>query len=132
MKMKMSLGVFAQGCKPKRATMDVSREPDAASSARRRRERRLRAWWRHEQFAMPPMAAPAPVFEYVAPALVIENIAPVPAVIFDAASQQLPPVYITANVTTDVNLDVTSLVNPQPVLLWRGSAPQVVFLTSYL
>ena len=32
--------------------------------------------------------APAPVFDYVAPALVIENIAPVPAETFDAPSQQ--------------------------------------------
>ena len=45
-------------------------------------------------------AAPAPVFEYVAP------------------SQQLPPVYTTATVDTDVNLDITGLVNPQfPALL---------------
>ena len=32
--------------------MDVAREHHADSSARRRRERRLRAWFRHEQFAI--------------------------------------------------------------------------------
>ena len=60
-------------------------------------------------------ATPAslPVTEYVVPAPVIENIAPAPAVIFDAPSQQLPPVYTTATVATDVNLDITGLVSPQ-------------------
>ena len=38
--------------KPERATMDIAREPDGAGSARRRRDRRLRAWWRREQFAI--------------------------------------------------------------------------------
>ena len=32
--------------------MDVAREPHVDGSARRRRERRLRAWFRHEQFAI--------------------------------------------------------------------------------
>ena len=50
-------------------------------------------------------AAPAPVFKYVAPAPVIEN-APALAAIFDAPSQQLPPVYTTATVAADVNLDI--------------------------
>ena len=153
--------------------MDVAREPDVAGSTRRRRERRLRAWWRHEQFAIrcavacashhshmrvtsvatqtddevfaasfaatasPAVTyaatrasiathvAPAPVFEHVTPAPVIENIAL--AVIFGAPSQQLLLVYITSNVTTDVNLDVTGLVNPQfSSTAAEGSAPQVV------
>ena len=66
-------------------------------------------------------AAPAPVFEYVAPAPVIEYIAPAPAVTYDAPSQQLPPVYTMTTVTTDVNLDIIGLVNPQfsSFLLWR-------------
>ena len=32
--------------------MDVAREPDVVAGSVRRRERRLRAWWRHEQFAI--------------------------------------------------------------------------------
>ena len=48
---------FAQRCSlvltrcKAQATMDA-REPYVVVSARRRRERRLRAWWRHEQFAI--------------------------------------------------------------------------------
>ena len=126
----------------------VAREPRVAGSARRGRERRLRAWWRHEQFAFrcalasahhhshmrmasvaaqtddempaapcaataslvaifaatPAPAAPAPEFDYVAPTLVMESIAPAPAVILPEPSQQLPPVFSTATVVTGVNL----------------------------
>ena len=60
------------------------------------------------------------MFEYVAPAPVTEYIAPAPAVTSDAHSQQLPPVYTTTTVTTEVNLDTTDLVHPQfPFLLLR-------------
>ena len=68
------------------------------------------------------IVAPAPavtytasvlLFEYVAPAPVIEYIAPAPAVTSDIPTQQLPPVYTTTTVTTDDNLDMTSLVYPQ-------------------
>ncbi len=72
-------------------------------------------------------AAPAPVFEYVAPAPVTGYIAPALAVTSDAPSQQLPLVYTTANVDTDVNLDITSLVNPQfSTSAVETSAPQVI------
>ena len=47
---------------------------------------------------------------YVAPAPVIENIAPAPALTSDAHCQQLPPVYTTTTVTTDNSLDMTGLV----------------------
>ena len=53
------------------------------------------------------------VFEYAAPALVTEHIAPAPAVTSDAHSQQLPPVYTMTAVTTDDNLDITGLMCPQ-------------------
>ena len=43
---------FRPVAKPKRATMDVAREPHVVGSARRRRERRLRTWLRHEQVAI--------------------------------------------------------------------------------
>ena len=55
-------------------------------------------------------AALAPVFEYVTPAPVKDNIAPALAAIFDAPSQQLPLVHTTATVATDV-LDIVGLVN---------------------
>ena len=150
--------------------MDVAREPHVAGSAQRRRERRLRAWWRHEQspsdarslashhshmrvtsvttqtdfvlaatyaataspaethaatpapspvieYVVPAPAvnyvAPAPVIEYLSSAPVTEHIAPAPAVTLSAPRQQLPPVYTTTTVTTDVNLHFTGLVKPQ-------------------
>ena len=60
-------------------------------------------------------AAPASVhvIEYVTPALVMVNIAPVPAVTSDVPSQQLPPACTTTTDTADDNLDVTGLVYPQ-------------------
>ena len=42
-----------------------------------------------------------------------DYIAPAPAVTYVVPSQQLPPVYTTTTVTTDDNLDMTGLVNPQ-------------------
>ena len=53
------------------------------------------------------------VIGYVTPSLVLENIAPAPAVTSDVHSQQLPPVYTTTTVTTDDNLDITGLMYPQ-------------------
>ena len=70
-------------------------------------------------------SAQSPVIEYVAPAPVMEYIAPAPAVTYDAPSQQLPPTYTTTTVTTDVNLDITSMVNPQ-FSSTVVDAPQVV------
>ena len=77
--------------------------------------------------ATPANAAPAPVFEYVAPAPVMEKIAPAPAVILLVPSEQLPPVFSTATVATDVNLDITSLVSQQfSSTAVETSAPQVI------
>ena len=50
---------------------------------------------------------------YVTPALVVECVAPAPAVTYVVPSQQLPPVYTTTTVTSDGNLDLISLVYPQ-------------------
>ena len=72
-------------------------------------------------------AASAPVFEYVAPAPLIEYIAPAPAMIYAAPSQQLPPAYTMTTLTTDVNFDISGLVNPQfSISVVEASAPQVV------
>ena len=45
---------------------------------------------------------PAPVIEYMSSAPVIECVAPAPAVTYVVPSQQLPPVYSTTTVTTDL------------------------------
>ena len=58
-------------------------------------------------------AATVPVFEYVSPAPLIDYIAPALAVTYVVPIQQLPPVYTTTTVTTDDNLAMTGLVNPQ-------------------
>ena len=91
-----------------------------------------------------PFAAPAPVteyvalgpadtyathlvIEYVAPSPVIEYIARAPAASCSAPSQQFPPAYTMAAVTTGVNLDTTDLVNPQcSVTAVEDSAPQAI------
>ena len=83
------------------------------------------------EYVVPALAvnhvAPALVIEYVSSAPVIEHIAPAPAVTLSVPRQQLPPVYTTTTVTTDVNLDFTGLVNPQfSIAAVEASAPQVV------
>ena len=49
----------------------------------------------------------------MAPALVIQYIAPALAVTYVVPNQQLPPVYTTTTVTTDDNFNMTGLVYPQ-------------------
>ena len=125
-------------------------------SARRRRERRLRCFLRHEEMAVRMALARAAHHAVQShqctkksdaaacrdlrrdscsvtadrvrgSALVIEYIAPAPAVTCAVPSQQLPPVYTTTTVTTDVNLDIVGLVNPQfSITAVEASAPQVV------
>ena len=74
--------------------------------------------------------APAPgvpVAEFTTFAPVIEYIAPAPAVTYVVPSQQLPPVFFTAAVATDVNFDITGLVSSQfSGAAVEASAPQVV------
>ena len=68
-----------------------------------------------------------PVIEYVAPSPVIGYIARAPAATCSAPSQQFPPAYTMAAVTTGVNLDTTDLVNPQcSVTAVEDSAPQAI------
>ena len=66
-----------------------------------------------EQLVVQEQVTVQEISRYVAPATVIQNFAPTSAVTSDAHSQQLPPVYTTTTVTTDDNLDMTDLVNPQ-------------------
>ena len=74
-----------------------------------------------------PHVAPAPVIEYVSSAPVIEYIAPAPAVTLFVPSQQFHPAYTMTTVTTDVNFDITGLVNSQfSITAVEASAPQVI------
>ena len=67
------------------------------------------------------------MIEYVPSTPVIEHIAPAPAVTLAVPCQQSPPVYTTATVDTDVNLDSTGLVNSQfSSSAVETSAPQVI------
>ena len=104
----------------------ADRAPGTVGAARRRRDRRLRAFLKHERVTVAMNLATiqhpsfmksavvdagvqvgsplAPVAEYVAPA---------PAVSFVVPSQQLRPAYTTATVATGVSLDVSGMVHPQ-------------------
>ena len=57
-------------------------------------------------------AAPAPMLEYVAPILVCEYVAPATAVTYASPAQQFLAAYTMAAVKAGVNLDITGLVNP--------------------
>lgn len=72
-------------------------------------------------------ATPAPVTGYVAPALVIEHIAPQPSVTCVPPSQQLAPDYTMTTATTGISFDTTSFVNPQfPITVVEAAASQVI------
>ena len=58
-------------------------------------------------------ATPAPVTTYVMPSPVTECIAQAPPVAISTPSQQLPPAFTMAAVSTGVNLDTAGLVNPR-------------------
>ena len=136
--------------------MDVHDDHAYRGVARRRRERRLRAFLRREKLSLSMhmatvshhswhragradastqtltytdaatcAATAAP--EYVAPALVVEYIAPVPTGFLPVPSQQLPPTYTVTAVTTGVKLDTAVLVSPQfSGTAVEASAPQIV------
>ena len=83
-------------------------------------------WWctcrdpRRNRFALSPVfenVAPAPVIEHVEPAPVIEHIAPVT---ISTPSQQFPPAYTMAAVTTGVSHGTTGFINPQFSLCCGG------------
>ena len=120
--------------------MNVERDPACVSASRRRRDRRLRSFWRHECMAVRMALATAAHHsslrvssasiqtEYVAgPAPVTGYVAPAPAVALSVPSLQLRPAFTAATFATGVNLDVTSLVYPQfSSTAVEGSASQVV------
>ena len=114
----------------------ADRAPGTVGAARRRRDRRLRAFLKHERLSVAMNMATVQHHSYMKSAVVdfcvqvgsplapvIEYVAPAPAVALSVPSQQLRP----ATVATGVNLDVTGLVHPQfSSTSVEGSASQVV------
>ena len=109
--------------RPQRATSMAHVARDAhvvGCSAWRRRDRRLRAFWRHEQQAVRMAVAAATHHSYhrssahACTQTDLVYVTPAPVIVtFVVPSQQLPPVYTTTTVTADDNLDLISLVYPQ-------------------
>ena len=93
--------------------MNVARDPACVSASRRRRDRRLRSFWRHECMAVRMalaaavhhsssrvssastqteyVAGPAPVTEYVAPAPAVFDAAPAPVTYHEAFPRVVGP-----------------------------------------
>ena len=114
----------------------ADRAPGTVGEARRRRDRRLRAFLKHERMSVAMNMATVQHHSYMKSAVVdfcvqvgsplapvTEYVAPAPAVALSVPSQQLRP----ATVATGVNLDVTGMVHPQfSSTAVEGSASQVV------
>ena len=104
----------------------VDRAPGTVGAARRRRDRRLRAFLKHERMTVAMNMATIQHHSFMKSAVVdvsvqvgsplapvTEYVAPAPAVTLSVPCQQLRPAYTTATVATGVNLDVTGKVYPQ-------------------
>ena len=100
----------------------ADRAPGTVGAARRRRDRRLFAFLKHERLSVAMNMATVQHHSYMKSAVVdfcvqvgsplapvTEYVAPAPAVALSVPSQQLRP----ATVATGVNLDVTGMVYPQ-------------------
>ena len=100
----------------------ADRAPGTVGAARRRRDRRLRAFLKHERMSVAMNMATVQHHSYMKSAVVdfcvqvgsplapvTEYVAPAPAVALSVPCQQLRP----ATVATGVNLDVTGMVHPQ-------------------
>ena len=142
-----------------RATPDVARA--GPTSARRRRERRFRSFFRHEQMAIkmavvtaqhhsaqrcctiatqtvdldPAPVAPAPVFEYVAPAPAVTDaaptpvvgfVAPAPAVTYAAPAPVVGYVAPAPAVSYAAPTPVVDSVAPAPAVTYASLAPVIV------
>ena len=114
----------------------ADRAPGTVGAARRRRDRRLRAFLKHERMSVAMNMATVQHHSFMKSAVVdfcvqvgsplapvTEYVAPAPAVALSVPSQQLRP----ATVATGVNLDVTGMVYPHfSSIAVDGSASQVV------
>ena len=118
----------------------ADRAPGTVGAARRRRDRRFRAFLKHERLAVAMNMATTHHHSFMKSAVVdvsvqvgspfapvTEYVAPAPAVTLSVPSLQFRPAYTSATVAVGVNFDVTGFVNP---LFSRtaveGSASQVV------
>ena len=137
-----------------RATLDVARA--TPTSARRRRERRIRSFFRHEQVAIKmavvtaqhhsaqrcctiatqtvdspsviEYVAPAPAVTYAAPAPVDGYVAPSPAVTYAAPAPVIGYVAPAPSVTYAAPASVFEYVAPAPVLEYIAPEPAVSFV----
>ena len=118
----------------------ADRAPGTVGAAHRRRDRRLRAFLKHERMTVAMNMATIQHHSYMKSAVVdvsvqvgsplapvTEYVAPAPAMTLSVPSQQLRPAYTSATVATGVNLDVTGFVSPLfSRTALEGSVSQVV------
>ena len=114
----------------------ADRAPGTVGAARRRRDRRLRAFLKHERLAVAMNKATIHHHSFMKSAVMdvsvqvgspFAPVAPAPAVTLPVHSQQLRPAFTSASVAAGVNFDVTGIVNPQfSRSAVEGSASQVV------
>ena len=132
--------------------MDVAREPHVHfdGSTRQRRERRLRAWWRHEQFAIRcPLASgthhshmrvasvatqtddevpAATCAATAAPALVVEYVVPAPAATPDLPAPVIEYVAPASTVTFDEPAPVIDCAAPAHAVTFAAPAPVIEYV----
>ena len=104
----------------------ADRATGTVGAARRRRDRRLRAFFKHERLTVALIMATIQHHSFMKSAVVDVGVqvgsplapvtvfvAPAPAVTLPVPSQPLRPAYTSASVAAGVNFDVTGFVNPQ-------------------
>ena len=112
--------------------MDVAREPYVAGSARRRRERRLRAWWRHEQFAIRCAVACTSHHSHMRVTSVATQTDFVPAATY--ATTASPAATYTATSAPSPMIEhvdpalVVTYAAPAPVMKYVSSAPVIEYI----
>ena len=120
----------------------ADRAPGTVGAARRRRDRRLRAFLKHERVTvamnlatvqhhshMNPVteySAPAPAVTYAAPAPVLGFVSPAPAVTYAAPAPVVDYVAPAPSVTYAVPASVFEYVAPAPVLEYIAPTPPTV------
>ena len=126
--------------------MNVARDPAGVSASRRRRDRRLRSFWRHECMAVRMalataahhsslrvsststqteyVAGPAPVTEYVAPAHAVVPFSS-PAVSYEAPAPVVGYVAPAPAVTYAVPAPVIGSVAPAPAVTYAAPVPVI-------
>ena len=141
-------------CKAQAGAMDVAREPHVDGSARRRRERRLRTWFRHEQFAIRCGLASAKHHSHMrvasvamqtddevlaatcaattAPAPVVEYVMSAPAATPDLPVPVIEYVAPASAVTFDEHAPVIDCVAPAHAVTFAAPVPVIEYATPSL